>query len=129
MVGNGRLAEYLPAEPLGAEHDDQLAAAVAAALVFDAICPTVYRTQPRDWEDWRRDAEVLRRLLRRPRSREGFKNWFESVPIDEEDRMVSEQMAVDQMERSYPGLMARMTPRDLHVWRGRTAAYERWHRR
>ena len=131
-VGNDRLAKFLPAEPWGAEHDDQLAAALAAALVFHPNCldhVERLRTQRGDWEDWRRDAIVLRNLLRRELPRRGFEGWFESVPIADEDRTASEQMAVDQAERSYPWLMARMRPKDVLWWRGRAAAYERWHRR
>lgn len=127
------LATFLPAEPWGAQHAAELAAAVGAALVFAPRCfPQVeyhrLRT-PDSVRDWQRDAMVLRYLLGVPEERKEFEIWFKSEPVAEDNRTTGEQATIRYFERKFHDVLQRMRPDDLSTWRGRVVTFRRDSRR
>ena len=131
--GDGFVGTFLPAEPWGPVHGAEFAAAVGAALVFSPRCKAhveYYRTlQHGGWEDWKRDAAVLRYLLSWPAERERFEVWFKSEPIAEDDRTTDERNAVWYAEHRFHDVLNRMRREDVRKWRGRVVALERDPRR
>ena len=127
--GDDLLGTCLPSEPWGPEHASELAAALAAALVFNPRCHDELwksKTTGRiSSDDWVHHAVVLRGLLKFEVQRRMFDAWFKLVPIPKDDRTPAEQDVIGRSEDLDPTVMRWIKRQDLDEWRGRVAAYER----
>ena len=127
--GDDLLGTCLPSEPWGPEHASELAAALAAALVFNPRCHDELwksKTTGRiSSDDWVHHAVVLRGLLKSEVQRRMFDAWFKLVPIPKDDRTPAEQDVIGRSEDLDPTVMRWIKRQDLDEWRGRVAAYER----